>query len=177
MAALCSNIHQRATMKEQSKINKTLFKSACYKLSLKHLVRRKYVNGPEALAKYIKFYDKTIVSNDIWECISIFDKKNSYLIKPELPRKKYKNKSKKPRKNLDQDDFLRSFEWRKLRMEVLKKYGATCQCCGASRHTGAVINVDHIKPRKYFPELSLEIGIQQIGVKKKIDFIKSHNLS
>lgn len=54
------------------------------------------------------------------------------------------------------DLFLKSFEWRRLRLKVIKKYGAVCMCCGASPATGAVINVDHIKPRKFFPELALE---------------------
>lgn len=60
------------------------------------------------------------------------------------------------------DLFLSTFEWRKLRMEALKKHGATCQCCGASRLTGAVIHVDHIKPRKYYPELALDINNLQV---------------
>jgi len=60
------------------------------------------------------------------------------------------------------NEFLESFAWRKLRMEALKKYGATCQCCGASRKTGAVINVDHIKPRKLFPSLALDLNNLQV---------------
>lgn len=60
------------------------------------------------------------------------------------------------------DDFLSSFQWRKLRMEAIKKYGAKCQCCGASPKDGAVINVDHIKPRRRYPELSLDINNLQI---------------
>jgi len=58
--------------------------------------------------------------------------------------------------------FLSSPEWRRLRMQVIKKYGPVCMCCGASPKTGAVINVDHIKPRKLFPELSLDINNLQI---------------
>jgi 5-methylcytosine-specific restriction endonuclease McrA len=59
-------------------------------------------------------------------------------------------------------EFLLTFEWRKLRMVALKKYGAKCQCCGATPATGAVMNVDHIKPRKFCPELALEITNLQI---------------
>lgn len=55
-------------------------------------------------------------------------------------------------------EFLQSFEWRALRLEVLKRDKMKCQCCGASPKTGAVMNVDHIKPRKYFPELALDPG-------------------
>ena len=60
------------------------------------------------------------------------------------------------------DGFLSSYEWRKVRMEALKKWGAKCQCCGASAKTGAVINVDHIKPRKVFPELALDLNNLQV---------------
>jgi 5-methylcytosine-specific restriction endonuclease McrA len=47
-------------------------------------------------------------------------------------------------------------------MVAIKRYGARCQCCGASPSTGAVINVDHIKPRKFYPELALELENLQI---------------
>jgi 5-methylcytosine-specific restriction endonuclease McrA len=53
-------------------------------------------------------------------------------------------------------DFLQTYEWRRVRMIALKKYGARCQCCGATPASGAVMNVDHIKPRKIFPELALD---------------------
>ena len=65
-------------------------------------------------------------------------------------------------KEVNSPEFLKSFEWRKLRMEVIKKYGAKCQCCGASPSTGAVINVDHIKPRRMFPGLAMDINNLQI---------------
>jgi 5-methylcytosine-specific restriction endonuclease McrA len=60
------------------------------------------------------------------------------------------------------DAFLSSFEWRKLRMQALKMYGPKCMCCGATPATGSVMNVDHIKPRKLFPKLALEINNLQI---------------
>lgn len=60
------------------------------------------------------------------------------------------------------DSFLQTYEWRKLRMEALKLHGARCQCCGASPSTGAVMNVDHIKPRKLFPDLSLSLDNLQV---------------
>jgi 5-methylcytosine-specific restriction endonuclease McrA len=59
-------------------------------------------------------------------------------------------------------DFLSSYKWRKLRMEALIKYGRKCMCCGATPDTGVVINVDHIKPRKLFPSLALDINNLQI---------------
>ncbi len=60
------------------------------------------------------------------------------------------------------DKFLSSYEWRKLRYQALKLYGAKCMCCGRSPADGAVMNVDHIKPRKTHPELALDIKNLQI---------------
>lgn len=60
------------------------------------------------------------------------------------------------------DAFLNSYEWRKLRMEVIKKYGARCQCCGATPEDGIKINVDHIKPRRTHPHLALDIRNLQV---------------
>lgn len=67
-------------------------------------------------------------------------------------------RAKRPKKRtfVVTDEFLLSYEWRKLRMVVITKRGPICECCGASPKThGTRINVDHIKPRKLFPELAL----------------------
>lgn len=64
--------------------------------------------------------------------------------------------------NVASDDFLQTYEWRRVRMEALKKYGRICQCCGASPATGAVMNVDHIKPRRIFPQLALDLDNLQV---------------
>jgi 5-methylcytosine-specific restriction endonuclease McrA len=63
---------------------------------------------------------------------------------------------------VESDAFLQTYEWRKVRMEALKKYGAKCQCCGTTPAHGAIMNVDHIKPRKLFPSLALDINNLQI---------------
>ena len=47
-------------------------------------------------------------------------------------------------------------------MAALKRYGRVCQCCGASPATGAKMHVDHIKPRKLFPQLALDLNNLQI---------------
>jgi 5-methylcytosine-specific restriction endonuclease McrA len=60
------------------------------------------------------------------------------------------------------DEFLKSYEWRKLRMVALKKHGARCQCCGATTANGVMMNVDHIKPRKTHPHLALNLDNLQI---------------
>lgn len=60
------------------------------------------------------------------------------------------------------NEFLASYEWRSLRMKALKMYGRKCACCGATPESGAIMNVDHIKPRRKYPELALELDNLQV---------------
>jgi 5-methylcytosine-specific restriction endonuclease McrA len=64
--------------------------------------------------------------------------------------------------DVSSDAFLSTFEWRRVRMEALKKYGPRCMCCGSTPSDGAVMNVDHIKPRKLWPSLALDVKNLQI---------------
>jgi len=59
-------------------------------------------------------------------------------------------------------DFLKSFEWRQLRLQAFKKYGRVCLCCGATPGNGVVLNVDHVKSRRRFPHLALDIENLQV---------------
>lgn len=59
-------------------------------------------------------------------------------------------------------DFLNSKAWKRLRFMALKRHGMKCQACGASPATGAVLNVDHILPRRLFPEFALQIENLQV---------------
>lgn len=64
---------------------------------------------------------------------------------------------------LSSKEFLNCFQWRRLRMEAIEKYGAKCQCCGNSpKGEGIKINVDHIKNRKDHPELALSLDNLQV---------------
>lgn len=77
--------------------------------------------------------------------------------------KKAKKKVYAPTPHPSSDDFLTSYEWRKLRMEVIKERGTTCECCGANAQRDRVrINVDHIKPRRQFPHLALDKSNLQV---------------
>ena len=60
------------------------------------------------------------------------------------------------------DGFLASKAWKRLRLDALNKHGRKCQCCGASPKTGAVLNVDHVLPRRLFPELALQLSNLQV---------------
>ncbi len=68
----------------------------------------------------------------------------------------------KARVAVESAGFLQSYEWRRLRLEAFKAYGRKCQCCGSTPATGAILNVDHIKPRAVFPELALSLSNLQV---------------
>ena len=53
--------------------------------------------------------------------------------------------------------FIQSPEWKALRLEAIKKYGSTCCKCGRKPSRRYPVNIDHIKPRRYYPELALDI--------------------
>ena len=54
--------------------------------------------------------------------------------------------------------FIQSPEWKALRLEAIKKYGSTCCKCGRKPSRRYPVNIDHIKPRRYYPELALDIN-------------------
>jgi len=56
------------------------------------------------------------------------------------------------------DSFYSSWEWKKARFETLSRYGAVCMLCNSTER----ICVDHIKPRKKFPELELDLDNLQV---------------
>lgn len=68
----------------------------------------------------------------------------------------------RPTVKAESAEFLETYEWRRARMAALKLYGPTCQCCGATKSQGVRIHVDHIKPRKLFPHLALDVNNLQI---------------
>lgn len=80
----------------------------------------------------------------------------------EFKKKKAKTYRKTFKSHVATDAFLQSYEWRKIRMIAIKKHGAKCQCCGATPASGAVMHVDHIKPRKYYPALALALDNLQV---------------
>lgn len=53
--------------------------------------------------------------------------------------------------------FLRTFEWRTLRYDFLKGKKSRCEACGRNpRDHSIVINVDHIYPRRKYPQWAME---------------------
>ena len=53
-------------------------------------------------------------------------------------------------------------EWVALRYEVMRAQGAKCAACNTTREKGAVLHVDHVKPRSIYPELALSRSNLQV---------------
>jgi hypothetical protein len=70
---------------------------------------------------------------------------------------------KQPFKMKDEGDkisaFYKGYHWRKLRYEVLKKWGRKCMLCG---QTEGIMHGDHIKPLRKYWHLRLEFENIQI---------------
>lgn len=65
---------------------------------------------------------------------------------------------KKPKPQQASKCFYSSWGWKQARYEALKRYHNRCQCCGwqpGDTAHGHLV-VDHIKPRRKFPELELD---------------------
>ena len=62
------------------------------------------------------------------------------------PKGRGKAKKRKKAKRPEKRSFYQTREWKELRYKVLVKFGARCQCCGATAKDGAKMNVDHIQP-------------------------------
>lgn len=67
-----------------------------------------------------------------------------------------------PRSVEDGLAFYRTPEWKRARIDALIRLGRRCGCCGASPETGAVLNVDHIKPLRFNWHLRLDQNNLQI---------------
>lgn len=64
--------------------------------------------------------------------------------------------------NVTRDQFLMSQEWRVIRKKVLEMYGEKCMKCNYVPTNLSKINVDHIKPRRFYPHLALDFDNLQV---------------
>lgn len=73
-------------------------------------------------------------------------------------RKRFRRKA----ADVNSAEFLETYAWRRCRYEALKKHGARCQCCGRGATEGVALHVDHIKPRRKYPDLALDVNNLQV---------------
>ncbi|WP_374684983.1 HNH endonuclease [Scandinavium tedordense] len=59
-------------------------------------------------------------------------------------------------------DFYKPGEYKNFIYQSLKKYSAKCVYGGRSRRDGVKLHVDHIKPRRKYPQLALEFSNFQV---------------
>lgn len=80
------------------------------------------------------------------------------------PKIKAEAKPKAKGKAAPKDGFYSSWEWKQVRYEALAKFSHRCQCCGwqPGDTTHGYLVVDHIKPRRKFPELALDVNNTQV---------------
>lgn len=62
------------------------------------------------------------------------------------------------------NDFLKTYQWRRLRQKVIRNNQKRCSCCGIApdNNNSIYLCVDHILPRKTHPELALSIDNLQV---------------
>lgn len=63
---------------------------------------------------------------------------------------------------MNSSDFFNSSAWHRVRFATLRRYGAACMACGRGKKEGAILQVDHIRPRSKFPELALAMDNLQV---------------
>jgi 5-methylcytosine-specific restriction endonuclease McrA len=111
------------------------------------------LNIPVVIGKKLA---QCVIDFDAGVQISEADKKRVFKAYKPLP-KQQKNPTKDAK-----TDFYASWDWRTLRMEVLKEFGAVCMCCGSTpQHKDMSGNqvkivVDHIKPLHHHWSLRLQ---------------------
>lgn len=88
-------------------------------------------------------------------------KRNRFTKYKKRKSKAFKNKkSKQDIFVLAKDDpFYKSKEWIEVREIILETYGRKCMKCGTM---DAIMNVDHIKPKRFFPKLKLDLNNLQV---------------
>jgi len=140
----------------------TLSKSTRARLRKKSLAKVGYPIQPKTV-KLRKAAAKSGVLNEV----GLKQLADRQARKSEKTRQRYSRNSARPnRKGSPTKDtknqFYLSWEWRTLRMEVLKERGARCECCGASplhkdmNGDPVKICVDHIKPLSRFWDKRLD---------------------
>lgn len=74
----------------------------------------------------------------------------------------FASKKRKEAKSPKGKDFYHSRKWLDLRYQALRLLPLVCTACGATKKGGAIMHVDHVKPKSLHPELTYELSNLQI---------------
>lgn len=97
----------------------------------------------------------------IWKWLKV-NEGHAVFLAPEAEPKVFTDSEELPFSEPIEKDFYSSGKWLNLRHQALVKYGSRCACCGITPTQGAIMHVDHIKPRSLYPEIALDIENLQI---------------
>ncbi len=120
-------------------------------------------DGDNRLRKTFKTHNGAMKA--IWKWLRDNEDKQGFsatLMGPDIAPEVITDWTSLPFKEDKPKDFLQTHGWRVLRLQAFEKYGSRCACCGKSAKDGAVLHVDHIKPRSLYPELERDINNLQI---------------
>lgn len=147
---------------KHKKFTGDLFPEMCDLIELKIFKRGEYRNE-DRLAKHVPGYVKSSKKRprNQKRSVKIEDRVRTHKVVKEIVET-VRNNFNGDYKYITSNEFLKSSNWKRVRMAVLTKHGNRCMCCGASPHDGVKICVDHIKPRVTHPELALDISNLQV---------------
>lgn len=152
---------ERRAKRKDRRAKKSVLRHARQILRDRHGVDPGYINGLASVLRYIALYRPDLAALQGMSRIESFTGR-SVANSGERPPTVQKPKVQRPKIDPNSDAFLESYEWRRIRMVVLKRDGARCGCCGATPADGLRMHVDHIKPRRKFPELALDVTNLQV---------------
>lgn len=97
-------------------------------------------------------------------CVNRYTDRHRVLPKTRKQKQKERRrlKAKQPKKKIHLINLYSKnnrSKWLHLRMEVFRKYGKECMCCGAIK---GPMHVDHIKPKSLYPELTWDFNNLQV---------------
>jgi hypothetical protein len=152
---------ERRARRKERRAKRSVLKLARKILRDQYGVAPGYINGIASVLKYIAYYRADLAKLQGLARLEAFTGRGLVDL-CERPTRQERPKVQKPRIDPNSDAFLESYEWRRVRMVVLKRDGARCACCGATPADGLRMHVDHIKPRRKFPELALDLTNLQV---------------
>ena len=150
------NKEERRTTRKARRARARIRRAARKILNDKYGVSWHYLSGTGAILGYIAYYRPELSTLPRDERLEAFTGLRLSTSGERAVRKPKPKKTVTSGINPNSDAFLESYEWRQVRMVVLKRDGARCACCGATPADGLRMHVDHIKPRRKFPELALD---------------------
>lgn len=130
----------------------------------KFLIEKTEYNGkPSSLSNHVMAKEVAKVLGEPEEVKGKKSARNYLILRYEVMKKKHpiRLRYNTPKESM-YSGFYGTKKWLQLRYEAIIKYGQKCMACGRTPASGAILHVDHIKPRSKYPQLEYEIDNLQI---------------